>query len=367
MSRFLSARFAGLEAYTPGEQPQDMQYVKLNTNESPYPPSPEVFARINGDEIGKLQLYPDPEGKILRQKLADLYGVTAENIFLSNGSDDILNFAFMAFCNETHGAMFPEISYGFYPVYADLYGVQAKQVPLQADFTISAADYCKNEAMVVIANPNAPTGLELPQNDIEKIIQFNPDYVVVIDEAYIDFGGTSCVDLIHKYDNLLVVQTFSKSRSMAGMRIGFAIGSEELIACLNDVKYSFNSYTMSQAAIAAGTAAVKDEAYFRRTVQAVVETREWTKEKLRELGFVFGDSRANFIFASHPQVPAAELFRALREAHIYVRYFNKPRIDNYLRISIGTREEMETLINFLENYRNSSGQVRAHAAQTVRT
>ena len=261
MSRFLSARFAGLEAYTPGEQPQDMQYVKLNTNESPYPPSPEVFARINGDEIGKLQLYPDPEGKILRQKLADLYGVTAENIFLSNGSDDILNFAFMAFCDETHGAMFPEISYGFYPVYADLYGVQAKQVPLQADFTISAADYCKNEAMVVIANPNAPTGLELPQNDIEKIIQSNPNHVVIIDEAYIDFGGVSALSLVPRYENLLVVQTFSKSRSMAGIRIGFAIGNPRLIRALNDVKYSYNSYTMNMPSLILGKEADIEEDY----------------------------------------------------------------------------------------------------------
>ena len=350
MSRFLSARFAGLEAYTPGEQPQDMQYVKLNTNESPYPPSPEVFARINGEEIGKLQLYPDPEGKILRQKLADLYGVTAENIFLSNGSDDILNFAFMAFCDETHGAMFPEISYGFYPVYADLYGVQAKQVPLQADFTISAADYCKNEAMVVIANPNAPTGLELPQNDIEKIIQSNPDHVVIIDEAYIDFAGESALSLLDKYDNLIITQTFSKARSMAGMRIGYAIASPLLIKYLNDAKYSFNSYTMNKTSLVYGAEAVKDKEYFAETTRKIVETRDWAEEEFKKLGFVFPKPSANFIFVSHPEYDAKELFEAMKAKGIYVRFWGSERIEQYLRVTIGTREEMEALFAFLREY-----------------
>lgn len=344
MSRFLSARFAGLEAYTPGEQPQDMQYVKLNTNESPYPPSPEVFARINGEEIGKLQLYPDPEGKVLRQKLADLYGVTAENIFLSNGSDDILNFAFMAFCDETHGAMFPEISYGFYPVYADLYGVQAKQVPLQADFTISAADYCKNEAMVVIANPNAPTGLELPQNDIEKIIQSNSDHVVIIDEAYIDFGGTSCVDLIHKYDNLLVVQTFSKSRSMAGARLGFAIASKGIIEDLNKIKYSTNPYNINRITLAAGEAAVDSNDYYMENCKKIAATRERTTKELREIGFTVLDSVANFIFAKSDAISGADLYAGLKKKGVLVRYFGKEKIKDFVRITIGTDEQMDILL-----------------------
>ncbi len=389
MSRFLSARFAGLEAYTPGEQPQDMQYVKLNTNESPYPPSPEVFARINGEEIGKLQLYPDPEGKVLRQKLADLYGVTAENIFLSNGSpevfaringeeigklqlypdpegkvlrqkladlygvtaeniflsngsDDILNFAFMAFCDETHGAMFPEISYGFYPVYADLYGVQAKQMPLQADFTISGADCCKNEAMVVIANPNAPTGLELPQNDIEKIIQSNPDHVVIIDEAYIDFGGTSCVDLIHKYDNLLVVQTFSKSRSMAGARLGFAIASKGIIEDLNKIKYSTNPYNINRITLAAGEAAVDSNDYYMENCKKIAATRERTTAELRKLGFMVLDSVANFIFAKSDAISGADLYAGLKKKGVLVRYFGKEKIKDFVRITV-----LDSVANFI--------------------
>ena len=356
--------------YVPGEQPGEETVIKLNTNENPYPPAPGVKEALEHLPTDRLRKYPDPAASELVCVLAERYGVKPEQVFVGVGSDDVLAMAFLTFFNSEKPVLFPDITYSFYDVWADLFRIPYQTMPLNDDFEICPEDYFAANhpnGGVIFPNPNAPTGLELELEAVERIVRENPDSVVIVDEAYVDFGARTALPLVETYDNLLVVQTFSKSRSMAGMRIGFAIGSEELIACLNDVKYSFNSYTMSQAAIAAGTAAVKDEVYFRRTVQAVVETREWTKEKLRELGFVFGDSRANFIFASHPQVPAAELFRALREAHIYVRYFNKPRIDNYLRISIGTREEMETLINFLKNYRNSSGRVRAHAAQTVRT
>lgn len=356
--------------YVPGEQPGEETVIKLNTNENPYPPAPGVKEALEHLPTDRLRKYPDPAASELVCALAERYGVKPEQVFVGVGSDDVLAMAFLTFFNSEKPVLFPDITYSFYDVWADLFRIPYQTMPLNDDFEICPEDYFAANhpnGGVIFPNPNAPTGLELELEAVERIVRENPDSVVIVDEAYVDFGARTALPLVATYDNLLVVQTFSKSRSMAGMRIGFAIGSEELIACLNDVKYSFNSYTMSQAAIAAGTAAVKDEVYFRRTVRAVVETREWTKEKLRELGFVFGDSRANFIFASHPQVPAAELFRALRDAHIYVRYFNQPRIDNYLRISIGTREEMETLINFLKNYRNSSGQVRAHAAQTVRT
>ena len=350
MSRFMSPRFTGLEAYTPGEQPQDQQYVKLNTNESPYPPSPAVVAAISAEEVSRLNLYPDPTGRVLKEKLAALYGVKAENIFLSNGSDDILNFAFMAFCDSERGAAFPEISYGFYPVYADLYHVDCVKIPLKEDFGVDYRDYCNIDRMVVIANPNAPTGMEISLAEIEEILKTNPNRIVLIDEAYIDFGGVSALPLIEKYDNLLIVQTFSKSRSMAGMRIGFACGNEKLIRFLNDVKYSFNSYTMDRTAIAAGVAAVEDKAYFDETCNKIIETREWTKKELKALGFSFQDSMSNFIFATHKTCPAKELFEALRGQHIYVRYFQKDRIDNFLRITVGTKEEMQKFIDFLKDY-----------------
>lgn len=262
MSRFMSPRFTGLEAYTPGEQPQDQQYVKLNTNESPYPPSPAVVAAISAEEVSRLNLYPDPTGRVLKEKLAALYGVKAENIFLSNGSDDILNFAFMAFCDSERGAAFPEISYGFYPVYADLYHVDCVKIPLKEDFGVDYRDYCNIDRMVVIANPNAPTGMEISLAEIEEILKTNPNRIVLIDEAYIDFGGTSCVDLIRKYDNLLVVQTYSKSRSMAGARLGFAIADAGIIADLEKIKYSTNPYNINRLTLLAGEAAVESNAYY---------------------------------------------------------------------------------------------------------
>lgn len=337
--------------YVPGEQPREENVIKLNTNENPYPPAPGVKMALEQLQAENLKKYPDPAASDLVQALARRYGVKQEQVFVGVGSDDVLAMAFLTFFNSDQPVLFPDITYSFYDVWADLFRIPYERIPLNDRFEIEAGDYfARNHPNggVIFPNPNAPTGLELAPEAVERIIQENPESVVIVDEAYVDFGAKTALPLVEKYDNLLVVQTFSKSRALAGMRIGFAIGSEALISCLNDVKYSFNSYTMSQAAIAAGTAAVEDEEYFQKTVRAVIETREWTKERLRDLGFIFGDSRANFIFASHPKVPARELFKALRDAHIYVRYFDKPRIDNYLRISIGTREEMECLLEFLE-------------------
>lgn len=340
--------------YVPGEQPRQENVIKLNTNENPYPPAPGVKEALCQTEYELLRKYPDPAAGELIDSLAERYGVKPEQVFVGVGSDDVLAMAFLTFFNSGKPVLFPDITYSFYDVWAGLFRIPYETVPLKEGFELCPEDYFSANhpnGGVIFPNPNAPTGLALGADAVEQIVRENPDVVVIVDEAYVDFGAQTALPLVEKYDNLLVVQTFSKSRAMAGMRIGFAIGSEALIACLNNVKYSFNSYTMSRAAIAAGKAAVEDEAYFQKRVKQVIETREWTKEKLAELGFQFGDSMANFIFASHPEIPAAELFEALRNAGIYVRYFNHPGIDNYLRISIGTREEMEALIRFLKNYR----------------
>lgn len=343
MSRFMSPRFAGLEAYTPGEQPQDQQYVKLNTNESPYPPSPEVVAAISADAVRRLNLYPDPTGRGLKEGLAALYGVQAENVFLSNGSDDILNFAFMAFCDRERGVAFPDISYGFYSVYADLYDVDCVRLPLREDFSIDYRDYCGIGRMVVIANPNAPTGMALSLAEIEEILKTNPDCPVLIDEAYVDFGGTSCVELIHQYDNLLVVQTFSKSRSMAGARLGFAIANAEMIADLEKIKYSTNPYNINRLTLLAGEAAVESNAYYMENAKKIAKTRENATERLRQMGFAVLDSKANFIFARHESVSGKVLYEELKKKGVLVRFWGKERIADFLRITIGTPEEMEIL------------------------
>lgn len=339
--------------YVPGEQPKEENIIKLNTNENPYPPAPGVKLALQGLQEEHLKKYPDPAATQLVEALADRYGVKPEQVFVGVGSDDVLAMAFLTFFNGEEPVLFPDITYSFYDVWAELFRIPYVQIPLDEHFRIRPEEYFaanRKNGGVIFPTPNAPTGLELAPDAVEQIVRENPDVVVIVDEAYVDFGAKSALPLVEKYDNLLVVQTFSKSRSLAGMRIGFAIGSEALIACLNDVKYSFNSYTMSEAVIAVGAAAVKDEAYFRKTVQAVIDTREWTKEQLRRLGFVFEDSKANFLFVTHRKVSAWELFEALRQARIYVRYFNKPRIDNYLRITIGTREEMERLTEFLEEF-----------------
>ena len=336
--------------YVPGEQPKERNLIKLNTNENPYPPSPKVEQALREMNIDCMRLYPDPAAHLLVKAIADFYHLQEDQVFVGVGSDDVLAMTFMTFFNSKNPILFPDITYSFYDVWADMLRIPYKTIPLKEDFTIEPEDYFRENGGIIFPNPNAPTGVELPLIQIEKIIQANPDVIVVVDEAYVDFGAESALSLIDKYDNLLVVQTFSKSRGMAGMRIGYAVGNPVLIKYMNDVKYSFNSYTMDQTTIALGKAAVEDKEYFETTVNKVVETREWTKKELSRLGFVFGDSKTNFIFASHKECPARELFVALRKANIIVRYFDKPRIDNYLRITIGTQEEMETLVRFLENY-----------------
>lgn len=336
--------------YVPGEQPKLKDIVKLNTNENPYPPSPKVTEALEVLDTADLRLYPDPSCEVLVHAIAAYYGLSDEQVFVGVGSDDVLAMAFMTCFNSEKPILFPDITYSFYDVWADMLRIPYEQIPLTEDFTIRKEDYYRENGGIIFPNPNAPTGVELGQNDIEDIVSHNPDSIVIVDEAYVDFGAVSALPLIEKYDNVLVVQTFSKSRSLAGMRIGFAMGSKKLIAYINAVKYSFNSYTMDRTALAAGTASIEDKTYFEQSTAKVIAAREWTKEQLKKLGFVFGDSKANFIFAAHPKYPAKELFTALREAHIIVRYFDKPRIDNYLRITIGTQEEMQRLIAFLATY-----------------
>lgn len=343
MSRFLIDKFQSLDVYTPGEQPQDMEYIKLNTNESPYPPSIGVLKSVSQDEVSKLNLYPDPECKILKDKLAKLYGFEPENIFISNGSDEILSFSFMAFCSEQTGAVFPDISYGFYKVYGDLYGVDYTQACLRDDLSINIGDYQNAGKTVVIANPNAPTGLILSVSDIEKIVCTNKDNVVIIDEAYIDFGGKSCAELVKKYDNLLVVRTYSKSRSMAGARLGFAIGSRELISDLNRIKYSTNPYNINRLTLIAGAAAVDDNDYYLNCCQKIIDTREYSKKRLSELGFTYPDSKTNFIFAKSDKIGGKELYQKLKSKGVLVRHFSDEKISEYVRITVGTKEQMDKL------------------------
>lgn len=338
--------------YVAGEQPQNKNVIKLNTNECPYSPAPGVEAVLNDFDYDVLRKYPDPDVADLRNVLAKRYGVPAGQVFVGVGSDDVLAMAFLTFFNSDKPILFPDITYSFYDVWADLYRIPYECQALDENFEIKKEDYFKENGGIVIANPNAPTGVAAPVSMIEEIIKANQDVVVIVDEAYVDFGGESCVPLVEKYDNLLVVQTFSKSRSMAGMRIGFAIGSKKLIGFLNDAKFSFNSYTMNATSIIAGVASVEDEAYFQEITKKVIATREWTKQELARLGFTFTDSKTNFIFTAHESIPAQEIFDALRENQIFVRHWNKPRIGNYLRISIGTDDEMKQVIEFLEDYIN---------------
>ena len=344
MSRFFTDKFASLTPYTPGEQPRDMQYVKLNTNESPFPPSPAVAEAVAA-ESGKLQLYSDPESTALRAKLAEIYGVKPTQVLVSNGSDEALNFAFMAYGDQV---AFPDISYGFYPVFATLNHIPYTQIPLKEDFSIDPRDYMGIGKTVVIANPNAPTGLCLPLGDIEAIVKSNPDNVVVIDEAYIDFGGESAIPLVAKYDNLLVVQTFSKSRSMAGARLGFCIGSEQLIADLNTIRYSTNPYNVNRMTEFAGVAALRDNDYYMQNAKTIMENRAWTKKALEELGFFVLDSKANFLFAKSDRITGEELYKKLKARGVLVRHFTKARIDAFNRITIGTLEQMQILIKNIQ-------------------
>ena len=339
-----------VEPYVPGEQPKSRGIIKLNTNECPYPPSKKVKRALRKLDYKKMSLYPDPQAAELVEVLADYYDVKEEQVFVGVGSDDVLAMAFLTFFNSKKPILFPDITYSFYDVWADLYRIPYEKIPLNDKFEICFEDYDRDNGGIVIANPNAPTGLATSRAEIEKLVKANKDKIVIVDEAYVDFGAESCVPLVNKYDNLLVVQTFSKSRAMAGMRIGFAIGCKKLIKYMLDAKFSFNSYTMNYPSLKLGVASVKDDKYFKETVQKVIHTREWTKKQLKELGFVFPDSKTNFIFARHLEIPAKELFEMLKKEKIYVRYFNKQRIDNYLRISIGTDEQMQKLVGCLKEY-----------------
>lgn len=333
--------------YVAGEQPKNQNVIKLNTNENPYPPAPSVVEVIRNFDCEILRKYPDPNVSALADILAQYHGLDSSQVFVGVGSDDVLAMSFLTFFNSGKPILFPDITYSFYDVWADLYRIPYECQALDENFCIKKEDYKKQNGGIVLANPNAPTGVMAEMSILEEIIAANPDSVVIIDEAYVDFGGDSCVPLIEKYNNLLVVQTFSKSRSLAGMRIGYAMGNPKLIQYLNDVKFSFNSYTMNTLTIAAGVASVADEGYFRENIAKVIMTRERTKLELAKLGFIFGDSKTNFIFAAHKTVPAQEIFEALRENEIYVRHWNKLRIANYLRISIGTEEEMDKMLAFL--------------------
>ncbi|MBR3932480.1 MAG: histidinol-phosphate transaminase [Clostridia bacterium] len=347
MSRFIVDKYKNMEAYVPGEQPQDMEYIKLNTNESPYPPSQEVIDAISESEVEKLRLYSDPECKILRNALAKRYNTTFENVFVSNGSDDILNFAFMAFSGD--GVVFPEISYGFYSVFAELHGANFESPALNDDFTINPDDYMSKNKMIVIANPNAPTGISLSLNVIEDIIKSNPDNVVLIDEAYVDFGGESAIGLTEKYSNLLVVQTFSKSRSLAGARLGFAIANKEIIKDLEKIKYSTNPYSINRLSLIAGTAAVESDSYYMDNCKKIIKTREYTITELTKLGFKVLPSSANFIFAKIDGISGEEIYKNLRKNGILVRHFTKEKIKDYNRITIGTQKEMEKFISVISS------------------
>lgn len=336
--------------YVPGDQPKGSHLIKLNTNENPYPPAPGVKAAMEHMDYSLFRKYPDPSASVLVDALAEYYGIEGNRIFVGVGSDDVIAMAFLTFFHSEQPILFPDVTYSFYPVWADLFGIPYETPALDDDFGIRKESYYGKNGGVIFPNPNAPTGLCMAIGDVEDIIAHNQESVVIVDEAYIDFGGESAMKLTEKYENLLVVQTFSKSRSMAGMRIGFAVGHPDLIRAMNDVKYSYNSYTMNMPAQILGAEAVKDDAYFKETAAKIVRTRENAKKNLSELGFTFPDSMTNFIFAKHRTKRAKEIYEALRGENIFVRYFDKPRIDDYLRITIGTDEEMEALYGFLKKY-----------------
>lgn len=345
MSRFISSKFDSLKPYEPGEQPTDKKYIKLNTNESPFSPSPFVEKAISDEEIRSLRLYPDPNANCLKNSLSKHYGVKKENIFIGNGSDEILALIFLAFCDEKTGMAFANITYSFYPVYCNLYNIKAKQIPVNSNFSINPRDYFNCSNNIIIANPNAPTGIALNIDDIESIIKNNKDRLVVVDEAYVDFGAKSCLPLIKKYDNLLIVRTFSKSRSLAGARIGYAFGNESLICDLQKVKFSFNSYTNSRLSLVAAIAALEDEDYFLKCRGVIIKTREKTYKQLKKLNFTLLPSLTNFIFAKPPAfISASSYYNKLKQMGILVRYFKNSNIDSWVRITIGSSEEMDTFI-----------------------
>lgn len=342
MSRYFSKKFKALVPYTPGEQPKEMKYIKLNTNESPFPPSEKAMKKAV-EAVKNLQLYCDPECRALVKKASEVFSVDTDEILFTNGSDEILNFAFSAFCDETHPAVFPDITYGFYPVFAEINRVPYEEIPLKDDFTISVDDYIGINKTIFIANPNAPTGIALSLNDIEKIVSSNPDSVVVIDEAYVDFGTESAVSLIHKYSNLLVTQTFSKSRSLAGGRLGFGIACKELISDLNTIKYSTNPYNINSLTQAVGTGVLEDEEYTRNNCKTIIENREYLTKKLEAMGFFVLPSKANFVFARHDKTDGRALYEALKSKGVLVRHFDSERLRDYNRITVGTKEQIDIL------------------------
>ena len=343
MSRFFSDKHSALVPYTPGEQPQDKKYIKLNTNESPFPPS-ESVKKATADACEKLCLYSDPECKLLRQKMSEVFGISGENIVMVNGSDEILNFAFMAFADQNSPLVFPNITYGFYPVFAKLNHIPYEEIPLKEDFTINVEDYIGINKTIVIANPNAPTGMCISLNDIERIVKSNPDNVVIIDEAYVDFGGESAIGLTKKYDNLLVTGTFSKSRSLAGARLGFGFGNRDLIADLNTIRYSTNPYNINSLTAAAGIAVLNDNDYYMNNCKIIAKNREFTENALKSVGFTVLPSKANFLFARTDKADGETLYLKLKQKGVLVRHFNNPLIADYNRITIGTKEQMTVLI-----------------------
>lgn len=343
MSRFFSDKYAALVPYTPGEQPQDKKYVKLNTNESPFPPSEKVKQAV-AETAPRLCLYSDPECKLLRRKMSEVFGLPEDNIVMVNGSDEILNFAFMAFADEKAPLVFPNITYGFYPVFAKLNHIPYEEIPLREDFTVNVEDYIGIHKTIVLANPNAPTGICLSVSEIERIVRSNPDNVVIVDEAYIDFGGESAIGLTKKYDNLLVTGTFSKSRSMAGARLGFGFGNRELIADLNTIRYSTNPYNINTLTAFAAIAVLDENAYYMRNCKVIADNRLWTVQALQKIGFQVLPSKANFVFARSDAIDGETLYRKLKEKGVLIRHFTNPLICDYNRITIGTREQMAILV-----------------------
>lgn len=348
MSRFFSQKYKDLTPYVPGEQPKEREYIKLNTNESPFPPS-KLAQKLVKKESGKLYLYSDPESRELTQTVARYYGVKKEQVIMTNGSDEVLNFAFMAYCDSENPAIFPDITYGFYKVFAEINNIPYKAIPLKEDFTINVNDYINENGTIFIANPNAPTGIYLSLEEIEKLVSSNPNRVVVIDEAYIDFGGESAIKLVDKYDNLLVTQTFSKSRSMAGARLGFGIASSDIILDLVNIKYSTNPYNVNRMTAAAGIGAINDDKYFKANCKTVIENREFTMKGLKALGFSLTESKTNFVFAKSDKIGGKELYLKLKESGILVRHFEKERIKDYVRITIGSIGQMQKLLKQVKN------------------
>ncbi len=354
MSKFFTNRLNNLVPYTPGEQPQDKKYVKLNTNESPFPPSKGVLDAVS-NEVDNLKLYSDPECVVLRDKMSEIYGVEPDWIIMNNGSDETLNFAFIAFADDNSPLVFPDITYGFYPVFAEINHIPYEEIPLSDDFSINHEDYIGVNKTVVIANPNAPTGKFMPLSHIEAIVKSNPDNVIIIDEAYVDFGGESAVSLVKKYDNLLVVGTFSKSRSMAGARLGFGIGNPNLIADINTIKYSTNPYNINRLTAIAGVSALVEQDYYDKNCETIIKNREWTVSALTDLGFEIIPSKANFVFAKSGEIEGEKLYLSLKEKGVLVRHFTKERIKDYNRITIGTLEQMQILIDKIKEIKGEMG------------